>query len=334
MSHPFKPPESPLEYLEANDLQYLKADDLYFSALRNSLGVFESKMTVFKRDERVKQLEPILRHLLPQRTNSTCSPVDHKDSADVLDVACGQGNLLFSLALDYQVSRCEGLDLSASKLRIAVGNWASLKAHDIDQRSDKELAKEIRSFLAVCPKNLLFEQDLRLFHRFFESANEAKSAGDRPERDQKELPRLEDVVINFKLQNVFSYQGNEKFVVVFCLRLTKWVYLTMGEDSLRMLLDKVVGWMAENGVLVVNKVAKLSFKQTARVVHKKENSSMHFGRHQLVVSDFIERHCLAEVEGGGEAVRKHFWVLTRRENKFWSDLTEQSHAHFNAELLK
>jgi len=345
MSHSLKPPEPPLEYLEANDLQYLKADDLYFSALRNSLGVFESKATVFKRDERVKLLEPILRLLFPPRTVVNDGLTEQKelnDFPDVLDVACGEGNFLFTLVLAYRVGRCEGLDLSASRLKIAVGNWANLKTQRIDQSSDKDMAKEIRGFLATCPKNLLFEQDLRLFHRFFESVNEAKSAREAWGKAREELPCLDEAVVNFKLQNVFSYQGSERFSVVFCLRLTKWVYLTMGEESLRMLLEKVLRWVAENGVLVINKVPKHSFKQTARVIHKKQNTSMHFGRHQVVISDFVERQSLTEVNvasGGGEEAgkapaNKHFWILTRKENKFWSDLVETTNSNLNGALLK
>lgn len=333
MSRPIKPPEPPLEYLDANDLRYLKADDLYFSVLRNSLGVFESKMTVFRRDKRAKMLEPVLKSLFRKRAANADAPTEVPDSPDIMDVACGEGNLLCTLALDYQLSRCEGLDLSASKLKIAVSNWMSLRTGDVSQTSDKEMAKEIRRFLATCPKNLLFEQDLRLFHRFFESVNEAKAARGQQGRSLEDLPRLDGVVMNLKLQNVFSYQGREQFVVVLCLRLTKWVYLTMGEESLRMLLEKVLGWVAENGVLIINKPAKHSFKQTARVVHKKQHSSMHFGRHQATVTDFIERNGLEEVGAAGEAAR-HFWVLTRTENKFWRDLTDLAEAPSDPELQK
>lgn len=336
MNHPLKPPEPPSEYLEANDLQYLKADDLYFSKLRNRLGLFESKVTVFREDKRVKLLAPILDLAFKKRNPETEETPLANSRPDALDVCCGDGNFLITLALKYAVTRCEGLDLSASKLKCAIANCAALRKPVTDHQSDKELTKEIKKFLSACPKNLLFEQDLRLFHRFFESANEVRSHGQNGGLPQPEPPKLPNVTLNFKLQNVYSYQGNEKFLVVFCLRMTKWIYLTMGDESIRMLLDKVLAKVAENGILVLGKVKKSSFKQTARLVHKKANSTFLFGRHQAAIREFMDKHGLVELEGvtDGEEARKHFWVLTREENKFWDDVIREKQTVQTEVLLK
>ncbi len=324
MKQPPRPPEPPSEYLEANDLQYLKADDLYFSKLRNRFGLFESKIFVFKVDERVKELKPVLDLVFKRRgVDDAVGKEPFEFSA--LDIGCGEGDLLLTLAQNYRVGLCEGIDISATKLKIAVQNFKSLKVSASVQEEDRQLAREIKSFLTTCPKNLLFEQDLRLFHRFFETVNEA-SQNLRPNGSQLTENDLSGVTINFKMQNVFSYEGRSKFQTVFLLRMTKWVYLTMGEESLKMLLLKSVQRVAENGLLIISKVSKASFKQTARVVHKKENTTYLFGRHQAALGEFMERNGLEELGFIDDypCLKKAYWVLTRKENTFWSEAHEEA----------
>lgn len=324
MKQPPRPPEPSPEYLEANDLQYLKADELYFSSLRNRFGLFESKIFVFKADERIAELRPVLDLVFKRRgPDETVGKESPEFSA--LDIGCGEGDLLLTLAQHYRVGLCEGIDISATKLKIAVENFKSLKVSAAVQQEDRLLAREIKSFLTTCPKNLLFEQDLRLFHRFFETVSEANQAskanGSRPADCD-----LSGVTINFKMQNVFSYDGKSRFQTVFLLRMTKWVFLTMGKKSLKMLLLKALRWVAENGLLVISKVGKASFKQTARVVHKKENTTYLFGRHQAALGEFMEMNGLEELGFIDEypALKKAYWVLTRKENTFWNEAHEEA----------
>lgn len=315
-----RPPELPSELLEGTDLEYLKPDELYFSALRNRFGLFYSENLMFQIDSRVKYLQPILELMFANESNNQ---LEFDRSRNVLDVGCGQGNFLLTLNMVHTIPINVGIDISAKKLKTAISNLKNLKSIPEKSEEDKNLTKEVKNFLNCCPKNIMFEEDLKLFDRFFETVKQEKSSNGQNGKSENKA-HLKSGQINFKLQSIFNFESDTKFRMVFCLRITKWVFLTLGETSLNLLLNKCLLLLSENGVLVLSRVERNSFKSTARAIHKKKNSSQLLILHQSTVSDFVIRNELIEINRfkKDKHLQNGFLIFTRKENRFWKDELE------------
>ncbi|KAJ5073098.1 7sk snRNA methylphosphate capping enzyme [Anaeramoeba ignava] len=196
------------------------------------------------------------------------------EGKNCLDIGCNSGFLTLKIAYNYNVKSMVGIDIDNSlinKAKIRNRKKKEKIKNKFIQEKIKEKLKTEYGFTKV-PLSFLVNKDLI---EMIEEDEKKKMI----ENEEIQMPNIEFRQENF-LDNL---EIKEKFEVILCLSVTKWIHLNWGDLGIKKMFRKIYDSLEVNGLFILEPQPLKSY-----IKRKKMNSKFahHFKRMKLPPEEF------------------------------------------------
>lgn len=195
-------------------------------------GQFGNKFSYYFRKNTDKWNDPRL---------STLPPDTFKDKR-VLYIGCHEGVLPIQIALQHKAKSVCAIDIDFKLLKKAVHN--AMLIDRVRTMPDQEIHQFCFDFLSM--KN----------EPFYQGYLSSKS-------NDKVTSYLLDIV-DFQLQNVLDLDDsfkNQKFDVICCLKVSKYVHLNFGDHGIQVLFNNITRLLEPDGLLLLQTQNRKSYQK-------------------------------------------------------------------------
>lgn len=184
--------------------------------------------------------------------------VDQFKNSRVLDVGCGDGKFCLDLFLHSEAKMVLGIDLDAGLIKIASNHVSKISIDPPMAPTDntsaplklsdlKEMPKSFQSILKNLGMSNIKPMSLNTSQTNYPFSNRLIADLSTP----KKRP-----AISFEVSNILSFhppvQNQQKFDIITCFSLTKWVHLNWGDEGLLTLFKKIRDSLKLGGLLILD----------------------------------------------------------------------------------
>lgn len=252
--------EADSETLKSDYFQELSANELFYCLNNKSNGNFDNCLW---KNMKIKDFDEIFGMM------QTYSQLFN--GGTVLDVGCGDGQLVLLFSLKFKPNKIIGIDISKNCLMKASELKNRVLEPEFCSKTSEEI--EITRFMAKCPSNLIQTNKVKYFDPVFRNSfirDFRKFTESRLTKN--EALKLKKSIL-FKMSNIFNYTESYKFSAIICLSITKWIGLNFGIEGMRKLFGKLKSLLEYKGVLVIDEPSVASVKKTIKN-HKNHKFNM------------------------------------------------------------